>query len=82
MTESGERILGVKTIEFATSNHLPDGKVRGIFVLEMMNSAFKKMNFVFKMMNSVFKMMTYVFKMMNSVFKRMTDVFKMMNSVF
>lgn len=26
VTSSGERILGVKTIEFATSNHLPDGK--------------------------------------------------------
>jgi CubicO group peptidase (beta-lactamase class C family) len=26
VTSSGERILGVKTIEFATSNHLPAGK--------------------------------------------------------
>jgi hypothetical protein len=26
VTSSGERILGVKTIEFATSNHLPEGK--------------------------------------------------------
>ena len=26
VTESGDRILGVKTIELATSNHLPGGK--------------------------------------------------------
>ena len=26
VTSNGERILGVKTIEYATSNHLPDGK--------------------------------------------------------